>query len=167
MTSKAIRAAAVLLAALAIPAAVLVPALPASADIIGSMCETYGPYCLNTANFSPYTPVYESRNNARTIDAVLQNQSQRTYLLKFKNASSMCVASDNFGFKVEIKACSGSNGVIWTRVAGNGFSGWINNYAADHANGNGAYLTGPNDGSQYYLSGLMGGTGDLQVFTIS
>jgi hypothetical protein len=75
MISQAIRAATLLLATLAIPAAVLVAPLSASAATSGSMCETYGAYCLNTANFNLYTPVTESPygHGARTIDAVLQN----------------------------------------------------------------------------------------------
>jgi hypothetical protein len=115
MISKAIRAATLLLPTLAIPATVLAAALPASAATSGSMREVSGgQYCLNTANFNPYTPVTESGSGARTINAVLQNKNQQIYLLEFKGDTSKCVAADNSGLHVEIKACNGSSGVYWT-----------------------------------------------------
>jgi hypothetical protein len=55
---KVIRAASVLLSALAIPAAVLVAPLPASAAPGESICEAFGNnYCLNSSNFNSFTPV--------------------------------------------------------------------------------------------------------------
>ena len=163
MISRAIRIAAVLVATLAIPAAMLADALPASAAPSGSMCETNGhQYCLNTANFVLYTPVTESGSGARTINAVVQNASQHTYLLEFNGDTSKCVASDNNGYFVEIKACSGSNGVIWTSTS----SGmWINNYATARDNYN-VYLTGYNQaGNQYSIKPDVPGDGYYQKFT--
>jgi hypothetical protein len=145
MISKAIRAVMILLATLAIPAAVLVAPLPASADTIvysDPLCEVNGQqFCLNTANFNLYTSVYESGSGARTINAVRQNSGY--YLLQFKGATSKCVASDDAGTYVEVKACSGSNGVNWTLITtGDGFL-WLNNYASGLGDGN-KYLTGFN-----------------------
>lgn len=163
MISKAIRVATILVATLGILVAILAAALPASAATSGSMCETNGNnYCLNTANFDLYTPVTESGSGARTINAVVQNASQHTYLLQFNGDISKCVASDNNGYFVEVKACSGSNGVIWTS-AGSGM--WINNYATarDHYN---VYLTGYNQaGNQYSIKPDVSGDGYYQKFT--
>jgi hypothetical protein len=147
MISKVIRAAAVLAATLVIPAAVLVAPLPASADTIiysAALCEVNGQgFCLNTANFNLYTSVYESGSGARTINAVQQSNNHNYYLLQFKGATSKCVASDNAGHYVEVKACSGSNGVVWTLITtGDGFL-WLNNYASGLGDGN-KYLTGFN-----------------------
>lgn len=163
MISKVIRAVAVPFAAVAIPAAVLAAPLPASATTSGSMCEVNGgQYCLNTANFSPYTPVTESGTQARTIDALPQTLHGTTYKLAFNGDSTMCVASDNTGTSVEIKACNGSNGVLWTD---DGSGLWINQYASDQR-GHFVYLTGQNKaGTQYILYPMVSGSGYLQKFT--
>ena len=166
MIGKAIRITTLLLATPAILAAVLAAPLPASAADSGSMCEAYGNYCLNTANFDLYTPVTESGSGARTITAVLQNSNQQTYLLQFKGATSKCVASDNSGMRVEIKACNGSNGVLWTRWSSNGVDMWLNNYSTGLLN-NAEYLSGINIAGTQYLLQTQGTYGSLERFYFS
>ena len=166
MISKAIRAAMVFLATLAISAPALVLALPARADTItesGPLCEVHGQgFCLNTANFNLYTSVYES-NSARTINAVRQDNNHGYYLLQFKGDTSKCVASDNAGHYVEVKACSGSNGVLWTLITKTSGDLWLNNYASGLGYGN-RYLTGFNMAGNQYLVDNYGVTDGDQLF---
>ena len=140
MIRKAIHTATVLLATLGVPTAVLAATLPASAtsSVTGSMCEVNGHgYCLNTANYNPYTRVTESGSGARTIKAVLQNNG--TYLLEFNGDTSKCVAASNNNNIIEVKVCNGSDGVVWKSAA----SGrWINQQATNEY------------GVNYYLAGL-------------
>ena len=160
MISKAIRAAVLSLTALAIPAAVLVAPLPASAVTSGSMCEIYGAYCLNTANFSLYTPVTESLvgHGARTIDAILQNGS--SYLLEFNGAPGKCVAASNNLSEVVIKDCS-SGDAIWIK-SGNK---WLNQAATTTGTPQlNFYLTGLGNGSQYAVATSSPGSGTFQQF---
>ncbi len=162
MHSKAIRTAALSLAALAIPAGVLVAPLPASAVTSGSLCEAYSSKnCLNTANFNLYTPVTEGKNNARTIDAVLQNGT--TFKLEFNGDPSMCVASDNSGTEVEVKSCSVSD-ALWTKGSSGGYDTWINQQATETWGAN-YYLTGIGiAGDQFTLNLWDEATGDLQRY---
>jgi hypothetical protein len=162
MLSKAIRTATVLLATLAVPAVVLAAPLPASAVNSGSLCEANGPqFCLNTANFNPYTPVTESGSGARTINAV---PSGSNYLLKFNGDTSKCVAGTNNHLAVVVKVCNGSDGVLWTRETSNGSDMWVNN-AASSGRGEFVYLSGLGSaGSQYALSAATTGSGLLQRF---
>lgn len=162
MISKAIRTATLLLATLAIPAAVLVAPLSASAATSGSMCETYGAYCLNTANFNLYTPVTESPygHGARTIDAVLQNGS--SFLLEFNGDKSKCVALNNSESGVVIKACNGGSGVIWIKQGNK----WLNQLASTTGTPQlNFYLTGLGNGSQYVVGTSSPGSGTFQQFS--
>lgn len=155
MIRNVARAAIVLLTALVMPVAVVAAALPASAASSGALCEVSGhSYCINTANFNLYTPVTESGSGARTIDAVLQSGANQTYLLVFHGDTSGCVAGSNNGTAVEVKACDGSTGVIWTLNAASSGDLWIND-AATRKFGVNIYLTGNNSaGTQYFLAGL-------------
>jgi hypothetical protein len=166
MISKAIRAAAVLLTTLAIPAAVLAAPLPARAAT--TICEDHAPYCLYAANFSNYTAVTEAISG-RDIDAVLQNgeyQGHKLYLLQFHYATGECVAANNAGTKVETKACSGSTGVIWARVENSSYDEWINQAASENANKD-QYLSGLDcSGCQFELH-VEGYNGTYQKFFIS
>lgn len=158
MISKATRAAALLLPTLVVPAAVLATALPAGAATSGSMCEVNGnQYCLNTANFSLYTPVTESGSGARTITVV---PSGGSYKLQFKGDTSMCVAAANNGIDVEVKACN-DDGVLWSQDG----QMWVNNEFSSQR-GENVYLSGQNKaGSQYLISAATTGSGLLQKFT--
>ena len=162
MIRKAIRTAVVSLAALAIPAGVLAAPLPASAVTSGSLCEAYSSQnCLNTANFNLYTPVTEGKNNARTIDAVLQNGS--TFKLEFNGDPSMCVASSNSHIAVVVKACSVS-AALWTKGSSGGYDTWINQEATSTWGAN-YYLTGIGvAGDQFSLQEWDESTGDLQRY---
>lgn len=148
-----------LLAIFVIPTAVLVAPSSVSAATSGSLCETAGQgYCLNTANFTSYGEVYESKSG-RTIDAVLQSSTNPIYLLVFNGNTKQCVAGDNSGAFVVIKPCSGSSGVDWTLKVSNQVDEWINN-AATRASGTNIYLVGANcSGCQYQLdpTGTPGG----------
>jgi hypothetical protein len=157
MIRKVIRAAAVLLTALVIPAAVLAAPLPAGAAS-GSMCERYGSYCLYVTSFSNYTPVDENISFSNTLNSVLQSGS--TYLIEFNGNNDKCVASDNAGTKVEIKPCDASFGTLWTLKTSNGLDMWINQ-AASRLVGVDLYLTGdecsPSCQYQLKVEGYNGG----------
>jgi hypothetical protein len=159
MISKVIRAAALLVMTLAVPAVVVVAPLPASAATSGSMCEVYGhQYCLNTPNFNLYTPVTESGSGARTINAVLQNGN--TYKLEFNGDPSKCVASDNSGQYAEVKLCSATNGVNWTRQHFSDGDRWANPYA-----GNQCLSGSDTPGGFYIFDGCGASGGAYQKFT--
>jgi hypothetical protein len=120
MINTAVRRAAVLLATLAIPAMLLVASLPASAATSGSLCETNGAYCVNTANFSLYTPATESLTNARTIEAEPQIAPPGTDELVFKGDTSKCLGAT----KAEIKPCNGGSDIFWIEETSGGSAYW-------------------------------------------
>jgi hypothetical protein len=162
MIRKVIRAASVLLSALAIPAAVLAAPLPANADSSGeTICEVNGGhYCTNTTSFSSFTSVFEDSHSARTIDVVFQSPNNTNYLLEFNGSflQSQCIAANNNEDRVVIKPCYGSIGVDWTLKIVDGSDEWINNAATRDA-GKNIYLAGSNcQGCQFKLlpSGISG-----------
>jgi hypothetical protein len=164
---KGVRSAMVLLAALVIPLVIVAAPPPASAAGT-KLCEAYGSYCLNTANFSQYTPVTESANNGRTISAVRTSDTynnQRVYILQFDGATSKCVASSNDNTDIVIKDCNGGNNLAaeWLDSPDGNYDRWIS-VAATMAYGSNIYLSGQEKpGSQYRLFGL-GVSGAYQVF---
>ncbi|HEY7147081.1 MAG TPA: hypothetical protein VH637_22775 [Streptosporangiaceae bacterium] len=155
MIRRAIRATSVLLSTLAIPAAVLVAPLPVSAASGESICESFGnSYCLNSANFNSFTPIFEDNfNNARTIDF-----DGNLLVLHGSANQSQCVAATNNDDNVVVKPCSGSIGVGWTLKIVDGSDEWINNAATRNA-GRNIFLAGRNcRGCQFALlpSGVSG-----------
>lgn len=166
MIRKAIRRATVLLAVLGIPAMIVVAPLPASAALTsGSMCEYYGLFCINTANFSLYTSATESLTQARTIKSEAY-YSTGTYRLIFNGDTSDCLGATNDGTKAEIKPCSGSD-VYWIRTTDpggtNGAAFWENT-GATNTIGTKMYLTGIEcNGCQYMLK-VKGYNGGYQSF---
>jgi hypothetical protein len=163
MINTAVRRAAVLLATLAIPATLLVAPLPASAATSGSLCETNGAYCVNTANFSLYTPATESLTNARTIEAEPQIAPPGTDELVFKGDTSKCLGATNDGTKAEIKPCNGGSDIFWIEETSGGSAYWENTGATSTI-GTKMYLSGnENLGSQYVLA-AKGKNGTYQLF---
>jgi hypothetical protein len=166
MIRNVIRAAMVLVAASGTAVAILAAPLPARAATSGAICESYGIYCLNAASLDLYSPVTESLNDYRNIDAVLLNGQDQTYLLEFSasvgSGTTKCVASTNDRSAVVVKACSGSLGVVWVLKTSNGQDMWVNQYATN--GGVDIYLTGQgSNGSQFLLLGL-GAQGMFQRF---
>ena len=169
MIRKGIRSATVLLAALAIP--VLILAAPPPASAAGTqMCEAYGSYCLNTADFNLYTSVTESANNGRTISAVLTSDTynnQRVYILQLDGGTNKWVASSNNNTDVVIKYCNGGSDLAaeWLDKPDGNYDRWVS-VAATMAFGSNMYLSGQEKpGSQYRLYGL-GVSGAYQVFDL-
>lgn len=168
MITKAIRTVAILLAALAVPAAILATELPASAAG-SSMCESYGRYCLNTNDFNLYTVVKEGISG-RTINQVALGGTAYgapTYLLQFNGATSKCVGSSNDIQTVEIKPCSGGIGVVWARVtvSSNTYE-WINVYASNNnSQGETLWLTGRGIQGDGFVMVVLGAHGLFQKFS--
>jgi hypothetical protein len=168
MIRKAIRTATVLLAALAIPAAVLAASPPANAVNGNTMCETYGAYCLNTADFSLYTPVTERLAGGRYITAVLITnitfEGRPVFKLVFNGDTSKCVAAANNNSDVVIHSCEDANGVIWALRTNNGSDMWINRQATGAFNQD-MYLSGRNCGGCQYELYALGVSGAYQKFS--
>ncbi|MGE5287478.1 MAG: hypothetical protein ACM3ML_09800 [Micromonosporaceae bacterium] len=146
MIRNALRAATLLLATLAIPAAILAAPLPANASP-GHLCETYDPtsYCLGSANLNLYTWVRERIPGRDLTQSSLGGtfEGHPTYLLKFSADTSKCVAVSNDLAVVEIRQCNGGTGTVWARVtSSSGVYMWINRYATN------SY------GADLYLSGI-------------
>jgi hypothetical protein len=144
-----IRALMVLLAALAVPAAVLAAPLPASAAG-PHVCETSGNYCVGAPGLGVDAPVVETRSG-RNITFLFLGNAQ--YNLIIDAAPSECVAAANNGHDVVLHHCNGGLGTVWIL----------------HINPNGhlqfesrefptKYLAGHNDGSQFQVKvlGLSG-----------
>ena len=168
MSREALRTVTILLAALVIPAAILAAALPASAAG-SSMCESYGKYCLNTADFNLYTVVKEGISG-RTINQVAQGGSAYgapTYLLQFNGATSKCVGSSNDIQTVEIKPCNGGTGIVWARVTvSSNVYEWINVYASKtNSQGEILYLSGRGIQGDGYIMVPFGSYGLFQKFS--
>ncbi len=168
MIGKALRTVAILLASLVLPGAILATELPASAAG-SSMCESYGKYCLNTANFSLYTVVKEGISG-RTINQVPLHGSAYgapTYLLQFNGDTKRCVGSSNDIQRVEIKPCNGGTGIVWGRVKVkyNTYE-WINVYASKHnIQGQILYLSGRGTQGSTYDMVTIGAYGWFQKFS--
>jgi hypothetical protein len=162
MIRNTIRAATAALAALAIPAAIFT-APPAGASTAFHMCETYGSYCVGSADLNLYTAVSE-RNPGRLIIPVSlggEFDNYGTWLLEFNNDPSECVAAANNLSDVVIHPCNGGSGVVWARDNSSGNDKWINQEASE---GLGIwYLSGSDQGRDYFLD-LLGVTGTYQAF---
>jgi hypothetical protein len=163
MINTAVRRAAVLLATLGIPAMLLAAPLPASAATSGSLCETNGLWCLNTANFSLYTPATESLTNARTIEAESQIAPAGTWELVFKGDTSDCLGATNDGIKVEIKPCNGGSDIFWIEQTSGGSAYWENTGATSTI-GTKMYLSGNGSTGSPYVLAAKGKNGTYQLF---
>jgi hypothetical protein len=163
------RAVMVLLATFVIPAAVLAGPLPASAAGPAELCETFGIYCLNTANFNLYVPVTESSVSGRNINAVLQSgtfEGHSLFLLQFNGDTSKCVAAADNNSGIVIHPCNGGYGTIWALKTSSGSDMWISRVVSK-AYGSDIYLSGHECmGCQYGLYGL-GVSGAFQKFKFS
>ncbi len=168
MIRNAVRAATILLATLAIPAAIFAAPLPASAGS-NHLCETYDPttYCLGSANLDLYTSVYEANPGRNLIQTPLGTTFDHhpNYLLQFSADATKCVAVAGDLNTIEIRPCNGGTGIVWARVkdADNVFR-WINRYATQNSGGTNLYLSGWGVGVIYQLR-VWGQYGFYQRFS--
>ncbi len=168
MIRNLIRAGLLLLAGLAIPAAVLAGPLPAGAAApSGHLCETFGSYCVGTDSLDMYTKVLE-RNPGRIINEISLGGSfegHPTYLLQFAGNTAGCVASQNDLFGVDMRPCNGGTGTVWALVTSTaGHQMWLNRLATQSL-GFDVYLSGHNNGTQYFLAST-GTSGARQQFDL-
>jgi hypothetical protein len=145
------RAAALVLAAVAAPVAILAASPPARAAT-PHLCETYGRYCLGSADLNVGTYVQE-RTPGR--DLVLTPLGGRydghpTFLFQFSSDNSKCVGTQSpGGGSLIIQPCNGGIGIVWAQIYIGTASGnrsvyeYINRYESEFY-GDTRYLEGHN-----------------------
>ncbi len=153
-------------AALAIPAAMFAAPLPVSAATAFHMCESFGNYCVGSADLNFGTAVSERIPGRLIIHDSLGGffDNLPTYLLRFNADPTKCVAAASNLSDVVIHACNGGLGVVWARDhnSSSGNDRWINREASQ-AKDTKEYLSGRNNGSQFFLA-PVGQTGAFQRF---
>lgn len=146
MIRNAIRATAISLATLAVPA--LFAAAPATATASPSgaglsttlgvpLCEVHNfpNRCVGSANLDLYTSVRQSKVGRHI--AILCDSTDTNCIIKFTGAKNRCVAASvSTPHAVDIKQCSGTNGIIWIvrGLNGSGDLQFISKYWRDHGN---------------------------------
>jgi hypothetical protein len=110
------------------------------------MCETNGNYCVGDPNRSLplYDPVKEVLAGRILYVSSLGGTS---YLLRFDDDHSKCVAASDSGTSVVIHRCSGGNGVVWKAALGRDGVSCI--FQSQEFSGK--YLSGANNGTQFKL----------------
>jgi hypothetical protein len=147
-------------AGLAIPAAMFVAPVTASADSTifdRSIRESFGHrYCIGSDTTDLFAAVVERDCPGRKWNADPLGNSQ--WLLELHADTSKCIAAADNGFDVVLHAC-GDGGVVWIRErTGSGHDRWRNRLTDK-------YLTGQNQtGSQFLLFCLGCLSGGLQQF---
>jgi len=161
MIRNVVRAVTTLLAVLAVPAAMFVAPLPASAaNFDTSIRETFGHrWCIGSDTTDLFAAVVERSCPGRKWDEISLGSSQ--WLIELHSDTSKCIAANNSGAKVVLHPCSGGFGVVWIReTSSSGHDLW-HNRATD------LYLSGPNGsnpGGQFFLDVRNGTSGELQQF---
>ncbi len=145
MIRKAVRAATVLFAALAVPTTVLAAPPPASAAPTNDrLLESYGSYYVGAPDLSLYQPVMETSSGRylHLIDSMPDPQVDLKIVFNADN-STKCVAGANNGTDVVIHPCDG-NYVVW-RLSSDAGGYFFQNLHF------GTYLAGANNGTQFQL----------------
>lgn len=163
MIRKAIRAVTFLVAALAIPAAMLVAPVPAGAvdaNFDTSIRETFGHrWCIGSDTTDLFAAVVERTCPGRKWDEVSLGNSQ--WLIELHSDPTKCIAANNAETKVVLHPCSGGFGVVWIRERSSaGHDLWLNRVSN-------LYLSGPDGsspGGQFFLDFRNGTAGELQQF---
>jgi hypothetical protein len=155
MIRNAVRAATVLLATLAIPTVLFAAPLPASAAG-DTLCETYGSYCVGSADLNLYTAMDERNPGRNLIETPLGGtyDGHPTYYIQFSADATKCVSAATPNFvRVVIHAC-GANGTVWAKVdISTGVFRWISRYASEQF-GSPLDLGGFNSGSNYFIDAV-------------
>jgi hypothetical protein len=105
--------------AIAVAGLLLTASPPASAQAVGPwyVREAYSSYRISAPNLALYEPVVE-QTGGRYID-FLPTGPAGHYKLAFNAVNDdRCVAAANNGSTVDIKPCSGANGVVWIAEQG-------------------------------------------------
>jgi hypothetical protein len=136
MIRKASHVGAVLVAALGALAALLVTAPSAGAAPTPHICESFGSFCVGSANLDLFTAVTE-RNPGRDFTLIplgTNFDGFPTFDIVFSADPSKCVAAANNLSDVVIHPCNGGEGVVWARNhQTNGHDRWINRRATEAA----------------------------------
>ena len=122
---------------------------PASAQTSGPwyIRETYSSYRISAPNLANYQPVVEL-TGGRYIDFVPTGPTGHYKLAFNATNDDRCVAAADNGSTVDIKPCSGANGVVW--IAGEGPDGC--SYIFESQEFSGKFLAGHDvNGDQYQV----------------
>jgi len=162
MIRNVVRAVTALLAALAVPAAMFVAPLPASANTTipnVSVRETFGHnFCLGSDNLDSFTAVVERDCPGRKFNVEFTDTG--FVKLRFRSSTSQCVAASNNFQNVVIHPCDGAN-VDWITDTSTGHTRFINRQA-------GTLLSGHNRlNSQFFMDCAGCTSGELQNFDLA
>lgn len=155
MARNITRAGAVLIAALGTLAALLAVAPSANAATATDprICESFGSFCVGSADFNLFTAVTE-RNPGRDFTLISLGTTFDgfpNFDIVFSGDPSDCVAAANNLSDVVIHPCNGGSGVVWARDhQANGHDRWINREASQSA-GVEEVLSGRNNGTQFLV----------------
>lgn len=106
--------------------------------------ETNSTYRLGAPDLSLYAPVKETSSGQYLF---LTKVSQYHYKIHFLYAGSDCVAAADNDDTVDIKPCSGANGVVWVASAGQDGNSTV--LQSQHFPGK--YLSGDAQGDQFHI----------------
>jgi hypothetical protein len=158
------RAVVALLATLAIPAALFVAPLPASADsaiIDTPIHEANGHgWCIGSDTTDMFAPVVERSCPGRKWDIIPVGTQANQYELILHSDTSKCISAANNTHDVVFHPCDGGSGNVWIEEKTGGNTLWLNRL-------NNTYLTGPNKsqpGSQFELACRNCIRGTIQQF---
>jgi hypothetical protein len=92
---------------------------PASAQALGPwyVREAYSSYRISAVSLANYDPVVE-QTSGRELDFVPTGPTGHYKLAFSATNDDRCVAAANNGSTVDIKPCSGANGVVWIAEQG-------------------------------------------------
>jgi hypothetical protein len=133
--------------AIAVSGLVLAAAPSAGATTYGPfyLQETYSSYRVGAPNVSAYDPVQETLGG-REIYLGTTGTAYH-YKIPFLRDTSLCVAAANNEDTVDLKPCSGANGVVWIAITGqDGCSAVLESQEFS-----GKYLSGTANGSQFHI----------------
>jgi hypothetical protein len=106
--------------------------------------ETNSFYRLGAPDLSFYAPVKETASGQYLF---LTKVSTYHYEIHFLYAAKDCVAAADNGDTVDIKPCSGANGVVWVASAGQDGNSTV--FESQHFSGK--YLSGDGKGDQFHI----------------
>lgn len=132
--------------AIAVSGLLLAVSPPAYATGPALMCETNGNYCVGDPHHDLplYDPVKEMlAGRILYIDSL----GGSSYLLRFDDDHSKCVAASNSGTSVVIHRCNGGAGVVWKAALGRDGVSCI--FQSQEFSGK--YLSGANNETQFKL----------------
>ena len=148
LVRKSLRVFSIVAMAITVSGLVLTAAPPAGATTYGPfyLRETYSSYRVNAPSLNLYDPVQETLGDGRLIYLGSTGTADH-YKISFMADTTKCIAAADNGSDVDVKPCSGANGVVW--IAFQGADGCSGNFESQEFSG--MYLSGHDNGSQYEI----------------